>query len=142
MQPWGPDTTVLCCPCQPSLQPEALSYSLSQVWTCSNSDSPGPLPEGLAPLFLLVCFVLLSSILFLLYFISFHHFLIMIHSSCVPVKANDLLMDPELWSFFFSLPFPSSPLLALAGRFPSHCAPPVPLLVGRRNAPQGLLGGF
>ena len=68
----------------------------------------------------------------------------MIHSSCVPVKANDLLVDPQRWSFFFSLPFPSSPLLALAGHceWPSHCAPPVPLLVGKHNAPQGLLGGF
>ena len=69
-------------------------------------------------------FILLCCILFWLYFISFQCFIITAPSFCVLTKANDLLGDPELWSCFFSLHLPPSPVKALSGWLPSPCSPP------------------
>lgn len=83
-------------------------------------------------------FILLYCISFCLYFISLQHFIITTHSSCVLAKANDLLADPELWSFLYSLHLPPSPVKALSALIPLPLPPAC--LGSRHHAPPRACG--
>ena len=69
-----------------------------------------PLSEGLTPLFFLVLLIYFALLYFLF---SVFYFILFVYNNSpqllCSVKANDLPVDPELWSFVFSLPPPPSP---------------------------------